>query len=102
MESRTLGHALGCEKKSMKSTRDMPIVPPAALLKHKALRPFARNMAIESEMVAPHSVVKRTNGVEAVKRTPAYIMVVAYRGANRPASPDPSKKMSKRTCCVTW
>ena len=84
----------------MKSTRDMPL-PPAALLKHKALRPFARNMAIESEMVAPHSVVKRTNGVEAVKRTPAYIMVVAYRGANRPASPDPAKDMSKRTHC-TW
>ena len=74
---------------------------PAALLKHKALTPFSRNMAIESEMVAPHSVVKRTNGVEAVKRTPAYIMVVAYRGANRPASPDPAKDMSKRTHC-TW
>ncbi len=42
-------------------------------------------------------VAKRCAGVQAVKRTPAYILVVMSNKAERPASPDPfDERVSKR------
>ena len=41
-------------------------------------------------------LAKRVTAVGAVKRTPAYI-IAATRGVERPKTPDPYMRMSKRT-----
>ena len=40
-------------------------------------------------------VIKRTDAIAAVKRTPAYILV-SLHSTNRQATPDPQAQMSKR------
>jgi len=49
------------------------------------------------EQTAARRFAKRTAGVQAVKKTPEYIVTMLHHGA-RPDTPDPSdEKMSKRT-----
>ena len=53
-------------------------------------------MVSADDFVAERRAAKRVEGVQAVKRTPAYIVTKTRHGEERPLTPDPFAALSKR------
>ena len=69
------------------------------------VQPFTLKLNMNTENDEDTKIRKRSAAVEAVKRTPAYILTRLHEAPNRCPTPDPLEKMSKRqweNSVMTW